>query len=40
VTQHFVAKTLSAVTLDTASPDQKAVPEGALKQVGFIRNSI
>ncbi|HUX23886.1 MAG TPA: carboxymuconolactone decarboxylase family protein [Burkholderiales bacterium] len=38
MTQHFVAKSLSAVTLDTANAEQKAVLETALKQVGFIPN--
>ncbi len=38
MTQHFVAKTLCAVTLDTANADQKAVLDAALKQVGFIPN--
>jgi uncharacterized peroxidase-related enzyme len=38
MTQHFVAKSLNAVTLDRANAEQKEVLEGALKQVGFIPN--
>ena len=38
MTQHFVAKSLGAVTLDTANAEQKEVLEAALKQVGFIPN--
>ncbi len=38
MTQHFVAKSLKAIGLDTADAEQKAVLEGAQKQVGFIPN--
>jgi uncharacterized peroxidase-related enzyme len=38
MTQHFVAKTLRGVTLDSADATQKEVLEGALKAVGFIPN--
>lgn len=38
MTQHFVARTLKPVTLDTATPEQKAVLEAAQQAVGFIPN--
>ncbi|TBR11773.1 MAG: carboxymuconolactone decarboxylase family protein [Rugosibacter sp.] len=38
MTQHFVAKTLRGITLDTANAIQKEVLEAAKKQVGFIPN--
>lgn len=38
MTQHFVARTLHPVTLDSADTTQKDVLEGALKAVGFIPN--
>ncbi|WP_310449236.1 carboxymuconolactone decarboxylase family protein [Sulfuritalea sp.] len=38
MTQHFVARTLCGVTLDSADATQKEVLEGALKAVGFIPN--
>lgn len=38
MTQHFVARTLRPVTLDSADATQKEVLEGALKAVGFIPN--
>lgn len=38
MTQHFVARTLKGVTLDTADAEQKDVLDAALKAVGFIPN--
>lgn len=38
MTQHFVAKDLKGISLGMARPEQKAVLETALKQVGFIPN--
>jgi uncharacterized peroxidase-related enzyme len=38
MTQHFVARTLRPVTLDSADATQKEVLEGAQKAVGFIPN--
>jgi uncharacterized peroxidase-related enzyme len=38
MTQHFVVKSLNAITIDKANPAQKEVLETALKQVGFIPN--
>ncbi len=38
MSQHFVAKTLNSVTLETANPEQKEILEAALKQIGFIPN--
>jgi hypothetical protein len=38
MTQHFVARTLRPVTLDSADATQKEVLAGALKAVGFIPN--
>lgn len=38
MTQHFVAKQLTGITLESANPTQKEVLETALKQVGFIPN--
>lgn len=36
--QHFVAKSLDSITLDTANPEQKTILEAAQKAVGFIPN--
>lgn len=38
MTQHFIARTLRGLTLDTANPTQKEALETARKQVGFIPN--
>lgn len=38
MTQHFVAKTLNPITLDTADTKQKAVLDAAQQAVGFIPN--
>lgn len=38
MSQHFVAKTLKGVTMESANPAQKEILETALKQVGFIPN--
>lgn len=38
MSQHFVAKTLGSITLDSADPVQKEVLEAAQKAVGFIPN--
>lgn len=35
---HFIAKTLNAVSLGSANPEQREVLEAAQKQVGFIPN--
>ena len=38
MSQHFTAKSLLSVTLETANPEQRAVLEAGQKQVGFIPN--
>lgn len=38
MSQHFVAKSLDSITLDTANPEQKTILEAAQKAVGFIPN--
>lgn len=38
MTQHFVAKALNPITLDTADTEQKAVLDAAQQAVGFIPN--
>jgi uncharacterized peroxidase-related enzyme len=38
MSQHFVAKTMNSITLDSANPEQKEILEAAQKAVGFIPN--